>query len=64
MYKRQDKDMAGNKKPIEALLIEAPGDKTLKENADHFIKSGMEKSVCPACTAMALFTLQTNAPSD
>lgn len=58
-----DKDMAGNKKPIEALLIEAPGDKTLKENADHFIKSGMVKAVCPACTAMTLFTLQTNAPS-
>lgn len=58
-----DIKMAGNKKPIEALLIEAPGDKTLKENADHFIKSGMVKAVCPACTAMALFTLQTNAPS-
>ncbi len=58
-----DIKMAGNKKSIEALLIEAPGDKTLKENTDHFIKSGEVKAVCAACTAMALFTLQTNAPS-
>jgi CRISPR system Cascade subunit CasA len=48
---------------IEALLIESPGDKTLKENKDHFIKRGSVAGLCPHCAATALFTLQTNAPS-
>lgn len=49
--------------PISGLLIEAPGGNTLKLNKDHFIKRGTVKAVCPHCAAMALFTLQTNAPS-
>ncbi|MDZ4262482.1 MAG: type I-E CRISPR-associated protein Cse1/CasA [Pseudomonadota bacterium] len=48
---------------INALLIEAPGDNTLKENKDHFIKRGFASGLCSHCAAMALFTLQTNAPS-
>ena len=48
---------------ISSLLIEAPGDSTLKENKDHFIKRGLASSLCPHCAATALFTLQTNAPS-
>ena len=48
---------------IGALLIEAPGDNTLKENKDHFIKRGSVTGLCPHCAATALFTLQTNAPS-
>lgn len=48
---------------IGALLIEAPGDNTLKENKDHFIKRGSVSGLCPHCAATALFTLQTNAPS-
>lgn len=55
----------GEKKkiPISSLLIEAPGNKTSQENLDHFIKRGTVKHICAACAAMALFTLQTNAPS-
>jgi CRISPR system Cascade subunit CasA len=48
---------------IGSLLIEAPGDSTLKENKDHFIKRGLASGLCPHCAATALFTLQTNAPS-
>ncbi|HVC38125.1 MAG TPA: type I-E CRISPR-associated protein Cse1/CasA [Gammaproteobacteria bacterium] len=48
---------------IGALLMEAPGDNTLKENKDHFIKRGSVTGLCPHCAATALFTLQTNAPS-
>ncbi|OMH30525.1 type I-E CRISPR-associated protein Cse1/CasA [Motiliproteus sp. MSK22-1] len=60
----QDYDLAeGEPKSISALLIEAPGGKTLKDNLDHFIKRGRVKCLCPSCTAQALFTLQTNAPS-
>ncbi len=47
---------------ISSLLIEAPGDSTLKENKDHFIKRGLASGLCPHCAATALFTLQTNAP--
>ncbi|WP_445367147.1 type I-E CRISPR-associated protein Cse1/CasA [Methylomonas sp. BW4-1] len=53
----------GEAKPIAALLIEAPGGKTLKDNLDHFIKRGSANQLCPSCAASALFTLQTNAPS-
>ncbi|MGR9116779.1 MAG: type I-E CRISPR-associated protein Cse1/CasA [Gammaproteobacteria bacterium] len=60
----QDYDLAdGETKPISALLIEAPGGKTIKDNLDHFIKGGKVNQLCPSCSASALFTLQTNAPS-
>lgn len=45
------------------LLIEAPGENALKNNSDHFIKRGLVQSLCPHCAALALFTLQVNAPS-
>jgi CRISPR system Cascade subunit CasA len=60
----QDFDLPdGETKAISALLIEAPGGKTLKDNLDHFIKRDSVNQLCPSCTATALFTLQTNAPS-
>lgn len=48
---------------ISALLIETPGEQTLKNNADHFIKRGQADAICPHCAATALLTLQINAPS-
>ena len=48
--------------PIEKLLIDSPGEKTLKENTDHFVKRERVKQLCPCCTTMALLTLQINAP--
>ncbi|MEE4356836.1 MAG: type I-E CRISPR-associated protein Cse1/CasA [Desulfococcaceae bacterium] len=60
----QDSDLPdGENKAVAALLIEAPGGKTQKDNLDHFIKRDMVNAVCPHCAVMALFTLQTNAPS-
>lgn len=53
----------GEPKEIAALLIEAPGGNTLKNNLDHFIKRGGVEVMCPACVASALYCLQTNAPS-
>jgi len=49
--------------PISGLLIEAPGAQTLKNNADHFVKRGGCEAVSPASAAIALFTMQINAPS-
>jgi len=53
----------GEEKEISALLIEAPGGNTLRNNTDFFIKRGVAEQVCLSCVATALFTLQTNAPS-
>lgn len=60
----QDFDMPDSEpKPIAALLIEAPGGKTLKDNLDHFVKGGQVPTMCLSCAASALFTLQANAPA-
>lgn len=53
----------GETKGIASLLIEAPGGKTVRDNLDHFVKRDKVARVCKGCAAMALFTLQTNAPS-
>ena len=50
-------------KAVYELLIDAPTGKTLKENTDHFIKRGAVEKLCLDCAAIALFTLQTNAPA-
>lgn len=43
-------------------MIDAPGDKTLKQNKDLFIKRNGIKQLCLSCGAQALLTLQLNAP--
>src|SRR5258706_7424401 len=48
---------------IGGLLIEAPGENTIKNNGDHFVKRGQVEKLCPHCAALALFTLQVNAPA-
>jgi CRISPR system Cascade subunit CasA len=48
--------------PISALLIDMPGENTIQRNTDHFIKRGGIEKLCSICTAISLFTLQTNAP--
>ncbi len=49
--------------PVDRLLMEMPGEQTLKKNIDHFLKRETVQCCCLPCTAMALLTLQTNAPS-
>lgn len=48
---------------VSGLLIDSPGASTVKNNTDHFVKDGRVETVCPSCAAMALFTMQINAPS-
>ncbi len=50
-------------KPVSALLIEAPGANTIKNNQAHFIKGGMVEQVDAYWAAVALYALQTFAPS-
>nr|WP_314266960.1 type I-E CRISPR-associated protein Cse1/CasA [uncultured Moellerella sp.] len=49
--------------PISGLLIEAPGGNTIKQNTDHFIKRSISEVISPEMAAIALFTLQINAPA-
>lgn len=50
-------------KPLGGLLIDAPGENTLKNNADLFVKRGGADGLGLAYAAAALVTLQTYAPS-
>jgi CRISPR system Cascade subunit CasA len=55
----QDRDPLAGQKPllITALLIDTAGSET------HFIKNLPQQGISPALAAMALYALQTNAPS-
>ncbi|MBP9008710.1 MAG: type I-E CRISPR-associated protein Cse1/CasA [Methanospirillum sp.] len=47
---------------VDGLLIEMPGENTVKKNTDFFVKRDTVKQMCASCAAMALFTLQVNGP--
>lgn len=47
---------------IDGLLIEMPGENTVKKNTDFFVKRETVNQMCPSCVAMALFALQVNGP--
>ena len=53
----------GVESPVSSLFIEAPGGNTLKLNQDLFVKRGGIEQVSSYWAALALFTLQINAPS-
>lgn len=55
--------LSGEKVSIASLLPEIPGAQTTKLNKDHFVKRGVTERFCPHCAALALFSLQLNAPS-
>lgn len=61
----QDLDPLDDAKPgpVAGLLIDSPGANGIKLNTDHFVKRGRVEVICPDCAAMALFTMQINAPS-
>ena len=48
---------------VGALLMDAPGAQTLRNNADLFVKRGNGVALCRAAAAMALYTLNAYAPS-
>jgi CRISPR system Cascade subunit CasA len=54
-----EKDSVG----IEGLLIDAPGANTIKSNKDLFIHRDRVEAMSLSIAAMALLTLQTNAPA-
>ncbi|WNK20568.1 type I-E CRISPR-associated protein Cse1/CasA [Halomonas piscis] len=48
---------------VSALLIDSPGASTITKNIDLFVKRGRVDAMCEACAALALFTMQVNAPA-
>ncbi|WP_102504897.1 type I-E CRISPR-associated protein Cse1/CasA [Salinivibrio kushneri] len=48
---------------VSGLLIEAPGANGIKNNTDHFIKRGIGQVLSLDMAALALFTMQINAPA-
>ena len=58
-----DAKLEGEPLPAEALLIEAPGAQTRTNNATLFVKADRANVISRATAAIALFTLQTYAPS-
>ncbi len=50
--------------PAESLLIDAPGEATIKKNSDIFFPRGRVPCLGRAGAAMALFTLNSYAPGD
>ncbi|WP_243545864.1 type I-E CRISPR-associated protein Cse1/CasA [Pseudodesulfovibrio tunisiensis] len=63
----QDLTMKEKDKParvgVASLFIEQPSGNTLTTNKDVFIKRGQVETLCPACAAAALYTLQAFAPA-
>lgn len=49
--------------PVSGLLIDSPGANGIKNNTDFFVKRGRVESVCQRCAALALYTMQINAPA-
>ncbi len=60
----QDLDLPYEKKdvPVGKILIEAPGENTVKNNIDHFIKRNFVNCISSYWAAVAIFTLQINGP--
>src|SRR5690606_30625381 len=56
-------DPDGEDCDLAALLLEAPGGNTIRNNADLFVKRRPGMSLSLPLAAQALLTLQTNAPS-
>ncbi|MBF0494185.1 MAG: type I-E CRISPR-associated protein Cse1/CasA, partial [Candidatus Omnitrophica bacterium] len=57
-----EKEEKKTEEGIANLLIDEPGEQTLKQNKDLFIKRDRIKQLCLSCGAQALLTLQINAP--
>ncbi|MGP9663104.1 type I-E CRISPR-associated protein Cse1/CasA [Halomonas sp. AOP22-C1-8] len=49
--------------PVAGLLIDSPGANGIKNNTDFFVKRGRVETACPECAALALYTMQINAPA-
>lgn len=56
-------DLVSGQEPVERLLIEVPGDSTVKKNTDLLVHRGRAARLGRAAAAMALYTFQSWAPA-
>ncbi len=56
-------DLVSGAEPIERLLIEAPGDSTVRKNTDLLVRRGQVASLGRPAAAIALYTFQAWAPA-
>jgi CRISPR system Cascade subunit CasA len=56
-------DLVADHEPVERLLIEAPGDSTVKHNTDLLVRRGRIRGLGRPAAAMALYTFQSWAPA-
>jgi CRISPR system Cascade subunit CasA len=56
-------ELVAESEPLERLLIEAPGDNAVKKNTDLLVKRDRVARMSRATAALALYTLQSWAPS-
>ncbi len=61
LFMQDYEDLKGRYWPVFQLLMDSPGDNTIKKNKDHFVKRESIDILCEPCSMMALFTLQTYA---
>jgi CRISPR system Cascade subunit CasA len=59
----QDEELVADREPIERLLIEAPGDSTIKHNTDLLVRRGRAVRLGRTAAAIALYTFQSWAPA-
>lgn len=52
----------GREWSVANLLLETPGDSTIENNRDIFMKRGSVEAMCIPCTATALYNMQAHAP--
>lgn len=62
-FMQDHQPLDGEAVSLALLLPEFPGSQALKRNTDHFVKRGSVEAMCPHCAALALFSLQLNAPA-
>lgn len=63
LFMQDFEPLAAEPNDAATLLIEAPGEQSIKKNVDLFNKRGKVNHLSRAAAAMALYTLQTYAPA-
>lgn len=62
-FMQEFEDFAADANDVGTLLIETPGEATIRKNTDLMVRRGRVGVLSRAAAAMALFTLQTYAPA-
>ncbi len=62
-FMQDREDLVSEAEPVERLLIEAPGDSTVKKNTDLLVRRGQVTELGRPAAAIALYTFQSWAPA-